>query len=479
MRLAIDDAADALDGRRLGRASGPDERFAETVLSASRAARGVAAAVLADPKNLDTTLADVSPDDLRDDYARTVFEHARDVYRAGGRRAIPLDRVAVRVAATRRYGSLPVVARDLADLYQSGGCGADAEYYLRAVRVTNRQLDLYTAAQTVIRDVMDVDSDVIDPADMESLAQSALAAADAPSPNGPKGIADVIRRTLEAINDRHMPGRPKPIYTGLQDLDARLVGFEPGELVIVSARPGCGKTAIGMNVATHAAANGLPVLFFSLEMSDTQLGERVAASETGANAGRLRSGRGVDDDFLRVSQVTDIVEGWPLYLMDWRALTVARMAAEAKRVKRKHGLRLVIVDYLQLLKPADRKAARWEQVGQISRDLKAAAGEVGVPIIALAQLNREVENRTDGKPRLSDLRESGDLEQDADTVLLMSKASGQSDGGETVRVCVQVAKQRHGQVGECDLLFVKSRLRFECLPPFGVGDTTQPGRVPA
>lgn len=476
MRLAIDDVDDALEGRQRQRLTTPDERFAETVTAASRAAKGLTASVLADPKNLDTALADVSPDDLRDDFARTVFEHAREVYLAGGRRGIPLDRVAVRVTATGRYGQLATVARDLADLYQSGGAGVDAEYYLRAVRVTNRQLDLYTAAQIIIRDVMDVDSDKIDPADMESLAQSALAAADAPTTNGPRDIGDVIRRTLDNINDRHIPGRPKPIYTGIRDLDGKLVGFEPGELIIISARPGCGKTAIGMNVSTHNAANGLPVLFFSLEMSDTQLGERVATSETGANAGRLRSGRGIQDDFNRVIQVTEIVDGWPLLVMDWRTLTVARLVAEAKRIKRKHGLRLVIVDYLQLIRPADRKVPRWEQVGQISRDLKAAAGELQVPIIALAQLNREVENRSDGKPRLSDLRESGDLEQDADTVLLMSKVSGQSDNNETLRVCVQVAKQRSGQVGECDLMFVKSRLRFECVPAFGMGNPTQHGR---
>lgn len=466
MRLISDDAEALLEGRKPKRAANPDERYAETVQSASKAARRLVAACLADPSNFDTVCSEVQPDQLRDDWACTVFEHARAVYNAGNRNGLPLDRVAIRIQNTKRYGTLATIARDLSDMYFSGGAGVDAEYFLRAVRVTNRQLELYTSAQLILRDVMDVDSDATDPADMESLAQNAMAAADIPAADGPKPIGDVISRTINIIRDRHTPGRPKPLYTGIDTLDQQLVGFDSGYLVIIAARPGSGKTAIGMNISTFAASHGYPVLFFSLEMDDTQLGERVATSETGANAGRLRAGRGESEDFRRVQQASDIVDGWPLQIMDYRSLTVARMVAEAKRMKRKTGLRLVVVDYLQLVKPADRKPQRWEQVGQISRDLKGAAGELGVPIIALAQLNRAGDNRPDGKPRMSDLRESGDLEQDADTILLMSDVPGQPADATTKRVLVQIAKQRHGTVGEVELQFLKSRLRFEdVLPP--------------
>ncbi len=477
MRLAMDDVDELLGGRpRPTRPASADGRFVETVTAAGKAARGVVAAVLADPKNLDTFAADLDPELLRDDFARTVFENARAVYEASGRKSLPLDRLAVRVAGTGRYGQLRDVVRDVFALHQAGGAGTDGEYYLRAVRVTGRQLDIYTAAQTVIRDVMDVDSDETDPADMEALAQQALAHVDPPTTGGMASIADVVHRSLDKISDRHRPNRPKPLCTGWRDLDDILTGFEPGEHIVIGARPAVGKSAFGMGVATYTAGNGLPTLFVSLEMADTQLGERVAYGETGAHGGRLRSGRGTPDDLYRVGMAAQCVDGWPLHILDRRGLSVPKIYAAAKRLQRRNGLSLLLIDYLQLIRGTNPKAARWEQVGQVSRDLKVLAGDLGIPLISLAQLNRECENRPDGKPRMSDLREAGDLEQDADTIILLSRVPGQSDQQDTIRVCVQVAKQRNGPTGECELMYVRPQVRFDNLPPMGMGPTNQPGR---
>lgn len=475
----MDDADDLLDGlARPHRPGTADGRFAETVTAAARAARGVAAAVLADPRHLDGAAADIDPESLRDSFARDVFEQARTVYEAGGRKGVPLDRLAVRVTGTGRWGQLAAVARDLADLYQSGGAGTDCEYYLRAVRVTGRQLDLYTAAQTVIRDVMDLDSDETDPADMEAVAQQALARVDPPTVGGMASITDVVYRSLDKISDRHRTDRPKPLLTGWTALDGILTGFEPGEHIVVGARPAVGKSAFGMCVATFTAGNLIPTLFVSLEMSDTQLGERVAYGETGAHGGRLRSGKGTADDLYRVGQAAQRVDGWPLHILDRRGMSVPRIYAAAKRLQRRSGLKLLLIDYLQLIRGTNPKAARWEQVGQVSRDLKVMAGDLGIPVISLAQLNRECENRPDGKPRMSDLREAGDLEQDADTIILLSRVSGQTDQQDTIRVCVQVAKQRNGPTGECDLMYVRPQVRFDNLPVFGMGDHTHAGRGP-
>lgn len=472
----MDDIDDLLAGlSRPSRPADADARFVETVTAAGRAARGVAAAVLADPKNLDLSASDLDPEALRDDFARTVLEHARAVYEAGGRKGLPLERVAVRVAGTGRYGDLRQVVRDVYELYQSGGAGTDCEYYLRAVRVTGRQLDIYTAAQTVIRDVMDVDSDATDPADMEALAQQALSHVDPPAAGGAATITDVVYRSLDKISDRHRADRPKPLTTGWTALDEILTGFEPGEHVVIGARPAVGKSAFGMGVATYTAGNLIPTLFVSLEMSDTQLGERVAYGETGAHGGRLRSGKGTPDDLYRVGQAAQRVDGWPLHILDRRGMSVPRIYAAAKRLQRRSGLKLLLIDYLQLIRGTNPKAARWEQVGQVSRDLKVLAGDLGIPIISLAQLNRECESRPDGKPRMSDLREAGDLEQDADTIILLSRVAGQTDQQDTIRVCVQVAKQRNGPTGECELMYVRPQVRFDNVPPFGMGNQ-QPAR---
>lgn len=463
LRLLADDATEYLAGHapaRLPASATAEDRLVETITSASRAARGFVASVLADPQHFDGCGASVDTAELRDDFARDVFDHARTLYHAG--RSVPLASLAARLKATKKYDSFHRLANDLADLYADGGVGANAEYYLSAVRKTGRQIDVYHAAQEAMRDVLGVDTDAAELDEIEGLAAAAIERRTAGWETGDDltPIGRAVGEALAAVDRRHDPNAPQHPRTGWGSLDRVVNPFDPGDLVIIGARTSVGKTAFGVGVGLYAAMHGWPTLVFSLEMTRAAVGERVAVTASGAHGGRLRSGRGVEDDFRRLAETHQTLGGVPLVVNDYRTIRVPQMAGIARRMKRKHGLGLVIVDYLQIITPNDRRAPRWEQVAQVSRDLKILAGDLNVPVVALAQLNREVESRPDGRPRLADLREAGNIEQDADTVLMLYRHPHQDDQREVIRVGVIVAKQRNGSLGEVELEYVRPHLRF-------------------
>ncbi|HEY8417916.1 MAG TPA: DnaB-like helicase C-terminal domain-containing protein, partial [Limnochordales bacterium] len=253
-------------------------------------------------------------------------------------------------------------------------------------------------------------------------------------------------------------GVQEAVPTGLVDLDERLDGgLWPAELSIVAARPGTGKTAFLLTVAQHVARDGKPVLFYSLEQSRRQLALRVVAAETGTNASLLRKGWLSQGEWEAIYKAVPEQSEVPLHVVDSPRLTVEQMLAYARVMQRRRGLALVLVDYLQIVEePRVPGQSRAEQVGEISRKLKAMAMELDVPVLCAAQLNRRAEEAQ--RPTLADLRESGAIEQDADVVLFLWR-----DGQDESLVRCTIGKQRNGAIGEVSLVFLRHVQRFECV----------------
>jgi replicative DNA helicase len=253
------------------------------------------------------------------------------------------------------------------------------------------------------------------------------------------------------------------VATGFIDLDNLTAGFQESELIIVAARPSVGKTSFALNVLRHVAVEeGHPALFVSLEQSRVEIAERLLCSQARINSHRLRKGHLGADEIDQLHAGADILRSAKLFIDDTPGQNMLRIAANARRLKLRHDIKLVVIDYLQLIDPDTRnRESRQEQVAAISRRLKFLARELKVPVVALAQVNRSSEDRQDHRPRLSDLRESGAIEQDADTVFLLHRPEYHEPGQHEGIVEVIVGKQRNGPTGEVTLMYIKEFMRFE------------------
>jgi replicative DNA helicase len=280
------------------------------------------------------------------------------------------------------------------------------------------------------------------------------------------GKAVTIEQTVGAVFDdldrwRAKPGAGAGVQTGFLDLDALIGGLGDSALALLGARPGQGKTAFACALARNVTVGqGRPVLFVSLEMSHKELGLRMMCAGARVDSHAARRGALTDEESARLVKAGEELRRAPLVIVDEARQGVLHIGAQARRMKRRQGLALVVIDYLQLVEPDNRRAQRYEQVGGVSRSLKALAKDLGAPVLALAQLSRAVEDRADQRPRLSDLRESGSLEQDSDTVLALHQPS-QAEGC----VDVLVLKQRSGPVGEARLAYDRRFTRFDDVLP--------------
>ncbi len=281
-------------------------------------------------------------------------------------------------------------------------------------------------------------------------------------------VRDLMEHTLELLDNltRSATG-VTGLPTGYLDLDRQLTGFHRGELLVLAARPGLGKTALALNIANHVALKEQRAVgIFSLEMPADQLLMRLLASSARVDMKKLRGGRLTADDQKKFQEVAGALFHAPLYIDDSGTLSPFELRAKARRLKqRDERLGLLVVDYLQLMHLKGKVENRQLEVSEISRSLKALAKELDVPVLALSQLNRKVEERKGGRPLLSDLRESGAIEQDADVVMFIHRDDEDEDGGMAFResspVELIVAKQRNGPIGTIDLVFLSEFTRFE------------------
>ena len=264
-------------------------------------------------------------------------------------------------------------------------------------------------------------------------------------------------------------GAIRGVPTGFIDLDNLLSGFQKSDLIILASRPSIGKSSLALNIAANVAVDHkMPVGIFSLEMSKDQIVDRLIASQANVDLWRLRTGylssEGENNDFARIQQALGILSEAPIFIDDAATSNVLQMRAMARRLQAEYGLSLLIIDYLQLIEPRNPKVSMVQQMTEVSRALKSLARELNVPVLALSQLSRAVEQRTPPIPRLSDLRESGSIEQDADVVLFIYREDKYNP--DTIRKNIAdiiVAKHRNGPVGKIELFFDDSRATFRNL----------------
>lgn len=288
-----------------------------------------------------------------------------------------------------------------------------------------------------------------------------------------------LRKILPGVIDRldelsHSEGDITGVATGFQKFDALTAGLHGGELIIIAGRPSMGKTTLAMNIAENAAIAGkVPTAIFSMEMSAEQLAFRMIGSIGRVNQSNLRTGRFSDEDWTRINSAVAIMSQAPIFIDDTPALSPTEIRSRARRLKREHGLGLIIVDYLQLMGVAGTRENRATEISEISRSLKALAKELNLPIVALSQLNRGVEQRTDKRPVMSDLRESGAIEQDADLIAFIYREEVYDPDTPRKGVAdIIIAKQRNGPIGDFHLTFLGEYTRFENLiaEDYGLGD---------
>ncbi|MBQ6354940.1 replicative DNA helicase [Candidatus Saccharibacteria bacterium] len=285
-------------------------------------------------------------------------------------------------------------------------------------------------------------------------------------------LQDLLVDAYDRIENLHKnKGSLRGLKTGFRDLDKKTAGFQPGDLVIIGARPAMGKTTFAQNLAYNVAdLNKKGVLFFSIEMSKEEIVDRMISDVAGVNSWNIRTGNVSDDDFSRIGDALGEMDSIPLYIDETSNMTILELRNKARRAAHDHDIGLIIIDYLQLLQGSDRYAGnRVQEVTEISRGLKTLARELNVPVIALAQLNRGVtdQSRKSNRPVLSDLRDSGSIEQDADLVMMLHRPDYYHQGEEgyedTNITEVIIAKHRHGPVGVIELYFQKDLNRLVSL----------------
>ncbi len=279
-------------------------------------------------------------------------------------------------------------------------------------------------------------------------------------------IEDILEDSFERIDSLHKDKDAlRGIPTHFKDLDNMISGLQPSDLIILAGRPSMGKSTLALNIGVRAAIEEkMPVGVFSLEMSKEQLVDRLICEEAKVDSWKLRTGNLSDDDFVKIGQAMGTLSEAPIFLEDTPALSVMEIRAKARRLQAEHDIKLVIVDYLQLIEGSGNSDNRVQQMSDISRSLKALARELDVPVIALSQLSRAVESRDPQIPRLSDLRESGSIEQDADLVLMLYREDYYNPETENKNVTdIIIGKHRNGPTGQIQLYFSKDQLAFKDL----------------
>lgn len=281
-----------------------------------------------------------------------------------------------------------------------------------------------------------------------------------PGRNEPVAIRSVLASVIEDIEARYNSDSSiAGLSTGLVDLDRKLSGLHPGDLIIIAGRASMGKTALAFNIAENVAIAGKPALVFSLEMGNKQLGTRAIASQGGVSMERMRSGQLLDSDWDGITAAMGKLHDAPLIIDESGGLTVAQMAARARRQMRRQGLALVVIDYLQLMRGEGN--TRNEELGDLTRRLKLMAKDLHVPVILLSQISRKVEDRTNKRPLMSDLRESGAIEQDADVILMVYRDDYyHAESADAGTAEILIVKHRMGATGEVRLAFQGECSRF-------------------
>jgi replicative DNA helicase len=346
---------------------------------------------------------------------------------------------------------------------------ANVEYYARIVKEKSTLRSLIHSANKILVEAYEAEQepDVL----LDEAERSIFAIAEDRIRAGFVPLRDLVQTSFQTIEKlQQHKGMVTGVPTGFVDLDEMTSGLQPSDLVLVAARPSMGKTSFVLNIAQHVGTStDMTVGFFSLEMSKEQLFMRMLTSEARIDAHRFRTGYLNEKDYGRLSHALGTLAEARVFIDDTASIGVLEMRAKARRLKAEHGLHLLVIDYIQLMQGRGRFESRQAEIASISRSLKGLAKELNVPIVALSQLSRASETRADHRPQLSDLRESGALEQDADVVMFIYRAEqyrdseGNPNTEEQGTAEIIIGKQRNGPIGTAKLAFIKEHTRFENL----------------
>ncbi|MFC1703224.1 replicative DNA helicase [Candidatus Omnitrophota bacterium] len=352
----------------------------------------------------------------------------------------------------------------LTSLTETVPTAANVQHYARIVKEKGMLRSLISNATQIVTESYSAEGN------MEELLDKSerliFNITDHKSNNGCVHVREIIKDSIETIDKlyqrkAHVTGVP----TGFVDFDMRTAGLQASDLVVVAGRPSMGKSALAISMAEHAGiVEKIPVGFFSLEMSKEQLVQRMLCSHAKVDAHKVRSGFLSTSDWPRLTAAAGKLSDAPIFIDDTPAISAMELRAKARRLKAHQDIKLLVVDYLQLMRGSARTENRQQEISEISRSLKALARELNIAIIAISQLSRAVESRQDHRPQLSDLRESGAIEQDADLVVLLLREEYYNPTEENKGLAeVIIAKQRNGPVGSLKLTFVREYMRFENL----------------
>lgn len=424
----------------------------------------VLSAILLDPSCVDEVMEELRPDAFYSDRNKIIFEAMCSLFTEH----LPIDIVTVSTKLIQQgklelVGGMPV----LADLAGKLGSSAHVETYVAVLKQKAIQRALIAAANKILEDAYseDIKFDEL----VDNSLNRVYTATDALGRQSVQDIGSVINAALQKLDAAQSKTGLGGVPSGFASLDKITNGWQASDLIILAARPSVGKTAFALNVARNAAVDhNVPVAFFSLEMSAIQLANRLMVSESGMTADKIKgSVKFQNDEWTLLEQSIARLQKAPLYVDETPSLPIAEFRSKVKALWKQKHIGLVIVDYLQLMQgPKESKGVREQEVAAISRQLKATAKELNIPIIALSQLSRNAVQREkgNGRPVLSDLRESGSIEQDADMVIFIHRPDfvGLGEGeGDKEKTEVIIAKHRNGETTSVEMRYKGDRLKFE------------------
>ena len=411
----------------------------------------------------------LQPDDFYREAHQLLLEHMIQLSEKGAAiDLITLSEALARADALDKVGGPAYITRLVDGVPRS----TNVEYYAQIVKEKSTLRRLIAEAGKIAAEAYDADRDASEI--LDEAERSIFSIADARIGDGFTPLSDLVDSALDTVERlQQYKSLVTGVPTGFYDLDAKTSGMQPTDLVIIAARPSMGKTSFVINMAQNAALeHGKVVGVFSLEMSKEQLFMRMLTSEARVDSQRLKQGMLLERDLPAIAQAAEKLSMAKIFIDDSASIGVLEMRAKARRLKAEHGLDMLVIDYVQLMQGRGRFENRQQELTSISRSLKGLAKELHVPILILSQLSRAPDARADHRPQLSDLRESGALEQDADVVMFIYredryKGPEDEDTGEAEII---IAKQRNGPVGTVKLAFISDYTRFENLERGGGGD---------
>lgn len=422
-----------------------------TLPNSPEAEKNVLAAILVDNSNC-KYIDSLEEFDFYTKKNREIFKIIKEL----NKEDIPIDIVTVQERGASKQFDRNKLFTELIGITDSLVLASNIEHYIKILKNLSVKRQVYKKASEICKEILELENDK-DETEIKNEAIQKFIDIKTRKEKANNEMKDIMIQTVQNIENKYQKRNDLTYRTGFFDVDKVTDGLHEQELTIIAARPGVGKTAFALQLAEHIAKKGVYTYFASLEMSDEQIGNRIIAREAELDGHKLRLGWLETEDFEKIGQVAAEVSNIKMCI-DSKVATIQEIEAKATELKQEKNLGLVVIDYLQLLKSKNKFNSREQEVADISRRLKLMSKNLNIPVIALCQLNRETEKRK--RPMLSDLRESGSIEQDADNVIFLYADEEEKLKQIQINIEVIIAKQRNGPIGTVKLAFNKRQLKF-------------------